>query len=187
MRPTPSPPPAPTPQGKLVINDDDEGGGGGKGGKRKRRGADDYDSDDSDFDDLRGVRDLRYAMKAAGRSVHFAASVAGAKSVAASLGGRSRASSLGGRSSASAGARSVGAGHGSHHSGERFKPKQSSTGGHVKGSQRVEPYAYWSFDRKMLNRRQGKQAGASKSLATVVRAAKAGAARRGKAKRQRVD
>jgi uncharacterized membrane protein YgcG len=49
---------------------------------------------------------LFLAMKAAGKSVHFAASVAGAKSVAASLGGKSRASSMGGRSQMSAGGRS---------------------------------------------------------------------------------
>lgn len=142
------------------------------------------------MDDLRGIKDLKYAMKAAGKSVHFAASVAGAKSVAASLGGKSRASSIGGKSHMSAGGRSsagAGAGKGTHHSGERFKPKKSGTGGDVKGGQKVEPYAYWSFDRKMLNRRAGKKAGASKNLATVVRAAKAGAARGAKAKRQRID
>jgi ribosomal RNA-processing protein 12 len=169
----------------------------GAGGKRKRRGGDDVASDDSDLDDLRGIKDLRYALKAAGRSAHFAGSVAGAKSVAASLGGRSAggrsaggrsaggrsaASSMGGRSAASAG-KGKGA---THHSGERFKPRKSGTGGDVKGSNKVEPYAYWSFDRKMLNRRQGKKASASKSLTTVVRAAKAGAAPGGKAKRQRV-
>jgi ribosomal RNA-processing protein 12 len=172
-----------------VINDEDAGGAGGK---RKRRGGDDVDSDDSDLDDLRDIKDLRYALKAAGKSAHFADSVAGAKSMAASLGGKSAgARSAGGRSAAtSAGGRSAAAGAGkgsTHHSGDRFKPKKSSTGGDVKGSNKVEPYAYWSFDRKMLNRRQGKKAFASKSLTTVVRAAKAGAARGAKAKRQRVD
>jgi ribosomal RNA-processing protein 12 len=50
-------------------------------------------------------------------------------------------------------------------------------------SWQVEPYAYWQFDRKMLNRRRAKQAGASKTLTTVVRAAKAGAAKGAKARR----
>ena len=47
----------------------------------------------------------------------------------------------------------------------------------------MEPYAYWQFDRKMLNRRRGKQAGASKKLGTLVQAAQAGAAKGAKAKR----
>ena len=44
------------------------------------------------------------------------------------------------------------------HSGDRFKPKKASTGGDTHsgggggGGGKVEPYAYWQFDRKMLNR-----------------------------------
>ncbi len=41
--------------GKMVINEEDEDGEGRKGGKKRRRGRDEdgYDSDDSDFDDLK--------------------------------------------------------------------------------------------------------------------------------------
>lgn len=109
--------------------------------KRKRGGADDdgWDSDDSDFDDLRGFErsGLSLALKGA-------KSVALAPSIAASLGGRSLgAKSAGGRSTGakSAGGRSV-ASHaersakhhkGSQHSGDRFKAKKKGTGGwHVK-------------------------------------------------------
>jgi hypothetical protein len=33
----------------------------------------------------------------------------------------------------------------------RFKPRKN-TGGDTAGKSSVEPYAYWQFDRKMLNR-----------------------------------
>jgi hypothetical protein len=51
------------------------------------------------------------------------------------------------------------------------------------GSTSTEPYAYWSLDRRMLNRRKGKQASASTKLAAVVGGAKAGALKGAKAKR----
>ena len=47
---------------------------------------------------------------------------------------------------------------------------------------RVEPYAYWPLDRKMLNRRKTKQGQAKRGLATIVDAAKQGAAKGAKAK-----
>ncbi|EFJ51860.1 hypothetical protein VOLCADRAFT_87463 [Volvox carteri f. nagariensis] len=191
--------------GKIVIKDDDEDGGdddplglGRRGGKKRRRAgdADGYDSDDSDYDDLKGVADLKYALKKAGdsRSVRFAEaakSLAGARSAAArSSGGRSSASaggrSEGGRSSGAPGGgprgRQDGKGGKGAHSGERFKAKNAS--GDVKGKAKVEPYAYWSLDRRMLNRRRGKQAAASSKLTSVISGAKAGAAKGAKAKRQ---
>ena len=48
----------------------------------------------------------------------------------------------------------------------RFKAKKG--GGDVKGGSKVEPYAYWPLDRKLLNRRPGKTASAKTSLATVI-------------------
>ncbi|GLI63541.1 hypothetical protein VaNZ11_006530 [Volvox africanus] len=177
--------------GKLVINEDEDDGGG-RGGNKKRRhtgmGVDGYDSDDSDFDDLRGVADLKYALKKAGdsRSVRFAEaakSVVGARSIggrsvgAASAGGRS----AGGRSTAS-GASGKGAGGKGAHSGDRFRAKKAA--GDVRGKAKVEPYAYWSLDRRMLNRRRGKQAAASDKLASIVSGAREGAAKGAKAKRQ---
>ena len=67
---------------------------------------------------------------------------------------------------------------------DRFKSK-GKAGGDQKGSSRVEPYAYWPLDRKMLNRRPSKRKDAQEGLDQMVRAAKSGAARGNKAKRQR--
>lgn len=82
------------------------------------------------------------------------------------------------------GGKQPGLGRGSaSHSGERFRAK---TGGDKKGSSKVEPYAYWPLDRRMLNKkRRGKQAQASKGLSNIVKGAKAGAAKGRKAKRQK--
>ncbi|PNH02025.1 Ribosomal RNA-processing protein 12 [Tetrabaena socialis] len=177
--------------GKMLIGDE-EADEAERGRKRRRRGG--HDSDDSDYEDLKHVADLGYALKKAGesKSVRFAearSAAAGARSVGGrSAGGRSAASgaSGGGRSAASGGgrggaARGGGAGGKGSHSGERFKAKDAA--GDVKGKAKVEPYAYWSLDRRMLNRRKGKQAAASSKLASVVAGAKAGAAKGGKARR----
>eukprot|EP00879_Flechtneria_rotunda_P006603 GHRR01006938.1.p1 GENE.GHRR01006938.1~~GHRR01006938.1.p1 ORF type:complete len:150 (+),score=50.28 GHRR01006938.1:611-1060(+) len=137
-------------------------------------------SDDSDMEDMQGFAGL----KAAVRSVGNAKSVKFAPSIAKSLGNRSDAS----RKSAGAGTVQGGKGgsNGSragHHSGERYKPKVAGTAGDVKGKSGVDPYAYWQFDKKMLNRRRGKQAAASKGLSSVVVGAKTGALKGAKAKR----
>ncbi|KAG2487102.1 hypothetical protein HYH03_014215 [Edaphochlamys debaryana] len=174
--------------GKMVIKEDDDPLGlGRRDRKRRRRGGDDGPaSDDSDLDDLRGVADLRYAMKKAGesKSVRFAeARSAGGRSTGArSAGGRSAGgASAGGRSAGGRSAASAGRGGMSAHSGDRFKAKGAS--GDVKGKAKVEPYAYWSLDRRMLNRRRGKQAAASSKLASIVAGAQAGALKGAKAKR----
>lgn len=70
------------------------------------------------------------------------------------------------------------------HAPHRFKSK-GRAGGDTKGASRVEPYAYWPLDRKMLNRRPAKKAAAEQGLDAVVRAAKSGAAKGRKAKRAR--
>ncbi|KAF6251701.1 hypothetical protein COO60DRAFT_1298160 [Scenedesmus sp. NREL 46B-D3] len=147
-------------------------------GKRRRNDEDEFgglgDEDDSDMEDMRGFAGLKAAVK----SVANAKSVKFAPSIAASLGNRSTASkrSAGGRSEGR-----PGSGKGSQHSGERFRAKEAA--GDVKGKGGVDPYAYWQFDRKMLNRRRGKQAEASKGLGGVVAGAKAGALKGAKAKR----
>lgn len=66
----------------------------------------------------------------------------------------------------------------------RFKARKGAKGD-TKGASKVEPYAYWPLDRKMLNRRAGKQAAAKKGLERVVKAAKSGAVKGHKAKRRR--
>jgi len=60
-----------------------------------------------------------------------------------------------------------------------------AAGGDVKGSAKVEPYAYWPLDRRLMNRRQQKSKVAKKGLDKIVVAAKEGAAKGQKAKRQR--
>lgn len=62
----------------------------------------------------------------------------------------------------------------------------------MKGSSKVEPYAYWPLDRKMLNRRAGKTAEAKKGLVGVMgqkpsRGAKAGSEGRAPKRRRRND
>ncbi|GAB4822579.1 hypothetical protein N2152v2_009625 [Parachlorella kessleri] len=173
--------------GRMVIKEEKV-----KGGKRKR---DDhgFDEDDSDFEDLKGFTGLSLALKGA-KSVALAPSIAaslgnrslGAKSAGAkTLGGKY----LGARSAKSAGGRSArseqqrGRERGMQHSGDRFRAKKKGTGGDVKGSSGVEPYAYWPLDRKMLNRRQQKSKGAQKGLEKIIAAAKDGAAKGRKAKR----
>ena len=49
----------------------------------------------------------------------------------------------------------------------------------------MEPYAYWPLDRRLMNRRQQKAKGAKQGLDKIVVAAKSGAAKGHKAKRQR--
>ncbi|WIA32410.1 hypothetical protein OEZ86_003236 [Tetradesmus obliquus] len=171
--------------GRMLIKEEkDEFGhiSARRAGKRKRGNAEEQfggfgDEDDSDMEDMKGFAGLAAAVK----SVANAKSVKFAPSIAASLGNRSTASkkSAGGRSE---GGRSSG-GKGSQHSGERFRAKGSASGD-VKGKGGgIDPYAYWQFDRKMLNRRRGKQAEASKGLGGVVAGAQAGALKGAKAKR----
>eukprot|EP00873_Tetraselmis_striata_P019446 jgi/Tetstr1/439710/TSEL_028129.t1 len=163
--------------GRMVIAEEEEAGGkrGKQGGRKRGRGEE--SDDESDGDDSLGA--LTQAVKSgAGRVVKFANSVGGG-----SVGGRT-ARTAGGRSTAkaSSAARSR-AGSNKEHSGDRFKPKRKGTGGDMKASGKVEPYAYWPLDKKMLNRRSAKQATAKKGLDKVL--AGSAAPRGNKAKRAR--
>jgi ribosomal RNA-processing protein 12 len=165
--------------GRMIINDDEAL----LGGKRKRNEAEDagFDSDDSDFEDLKGFSGLSLALRGA-------KSVAAAPTLAASMGGKSLAAkSTGGRSARTAGAggQREGQSRRAQHTGDRFKARKSGAGGDVKGNSKVEPYAYWPLDRKLMNRRASKAKGAKVGLDKVVRAAKDGAAKGRKAKRTR--
>ncbi|KAL3148459.1 hypothetical protein ABBQ38_013906 [Trebouxia sp. C0009 RCD-2024] len=158
--------------GKMIIRDEEAQG------KKRRRNGNLDDSDDSDFDDIRHIHGAKAALREGAGSVRYAATE-GAKSrgrstAGASVGGRS----LGARTSATA------KGASSQHSGDRFKARKGAKGD-TKGASKVEPYAYWPLDRKMLNRRAGKQAAAKKGLERVVKAAKSGAVKGHKAKRRR--
>jgi hypothetical protein len=163
--------------GRYLIEDWDANARA-KALKRKRKDEDAWlDADDSDNEDLKGFAGL----DAAAKSVANAKSVRFAPSIAASLAGKSAVSHKSGASNKSN--RSSGTQRGQQHSGDRFKAKKEGTGGDVKGGSKVEPYAYWQMDRKMLNRRRGKQATASKGLAGVVGGAKSGALKGAKARR----
>ncbi|KAK9845416.1 hypothetical protein WJX81_006006 [Elliptochloris bilobata] len=177
--------------GRWVINEERDAGAA-VGGKRKRRpggGLDDRASDDSDFDDLR-ARGGRGggAAGASAKSVRFAGSTAGRSTAGRSTAARSRGGSASARS---AGARSRASNRsqaaGSQHSGERFRARKGGAGGDVKGSSRVEPYAYWPLDRKLLNRRPGKKAAAEQGLQAMVHTAKGAKGARGKGKRRKVQ
>ena len=152
--------------------------------KRSRNEAEaaGFDSDDSDFEDLKGYTGLSLALRGA-------KSIAQAPSISASLGGGGNKStrSISGKSMAKS-EHSRGGGEqarrGGAHSGDRFKSKKKA-GGDVKGNSKLEPYAYWPLDRKMLNRREQKTKKAKAGLDNVVRAVKEGAAKGRKAKRMR--
>eukprot|EP00898_Chlorokybus_atmophyticus_P003439 jgi/Chlat1/4096/Chrsp26S04132 len=58
--------------------------------------------------------------------------------------------------------------------GEEYRPRKKGTGGDSlagKGG-KVEPYAYWPLDRKMLNRRDAKKREATRGLSSVVKSTK---------------
>ena len=68
----------------------------------------------------------------------------------------------------SAGKTSKSGQQGKEHSGKRFAASKKGAGGDVKGKSKVEPYAYWPLDRKMLNRRTAKKSEATQGLTDIV-------------------
>lgn len=70
--------------------------------------------------------------------------------------------------------------------GCRFKAKKGA-GGDTKGSSKVEPYAYWPMDRRMLNRRPDKKREARAGLAGVVKASKKASNQASRAKRRKTS
>mmetsp|Transcript_19672 Transcript_19672/g.54892 ORF Transcript_19672/g.54892 Transcript_19672/m.54892 type:complete len:1497 (+) Transcript_19672:183-4673(+) len=174
--------------GRMVI-DDLDAEDRAKRDRKRRRGGDDYDSDDSDMEDLKGYAGLDAAVRTANKSasVQKAAAAASVKSLggkslgAKSVGGKSvGGKSMGGKS---VGGRTVASSKKgpSVHSGERYKSK-AGAGDAKKSGTKKEPYAYWQFDRKMLNRRGGKAKEASKGFTNMLSAAQSGAAKGAKAK-----
>ena len=67
----------------------------------------------------------------------------------------------------------------------RYKAKRA--GGDTQGTSKHEPFAYWPLDKRLNSKRREKQASAKAGLAGIVKGAKAGAAKGGKAKRQRTS
>ena len=58
------------------------------------------------------------------------------------------------------------------HSADAYKAKKGAKGDVQNKSRKLEPYAYWALDPKLLNRRPNKKAAAKDGLAKVVRNAK---------------
>jgi len=137
------------PDGRLVIYEE--------GGKRRKVGGD-GDSDNDSDDDL-----LAEWGKASGRRGSGAArSVAGQSVGGKSLGGKSAGGrSAGGRSRAGPGRKH------DQHSGKQYESKKA--GGDVKGKSKLEPYAYWPLDRKLMNRRKSKARAGMEGLRSVVK------------------
>ncbi|KAK9864417.1 hypothetical protein WJX84_009705 [Apatococcus fuscideae] len=151
--------------------------------KRKRGGGlDAADSEDSDFDDLRGIHGATAAARDAAKSVRFAAS--GPASNRGGTAASSRAGTMVSRRSKARSQMSVGSAGNKSHSGSRFKAKKGA-GGDTKGSSKVEPYAYWPMDRRMLNRRPDKKREARAGLAGVVKGSTKAANKASRAKRRK--
>jgi ribosomal RNA-processing protein 12 len=129
--------------GKLIINDESK--------KRSREVDDEYDESDEDSDDviLRGITGQELALRGS-QSMAKAASYAGLTSRHADRQSKKKVS------------------RGSSISGDRFKSIKA--GGDVKGKSKVEPFAYWPLDRRLMNRRQHKTKAAKDALKAVVNA-----------------
>lgn len=55
------------------------------------------------------------------------------------------------------------------YTGEEYVNKKGTSQGDVKRKGKLDPYAYWPLDQKMLNRREGKKSVARKGLARVLK------------------
>ena len=113
------------------------------------------DDSDSDFDDLRQFERSGLALALKGSK-----SVANAPSIAASFKSTQRdVRSEGGASRKRQASKS-------NTGGERYKPKRA--GGDVKGKAKLEPFAYWPLDRRLLNVRREKRKEGQEGLKKIV-------------------
>lgn len=128
--------------------------------KRKRSEADEagFDSEDSDFEDLKDISGLSLAIRGA-KSVDTNRYDDGSGGASRRQGGKSASTKSNPEQRRNA-----------QHTGDRFKSRKA--GGDVKGKAKVEPYAYWPLDRKLLNRRAAKSRGAKKGLDKVINTGK---------------
>lgn len=158
--------------GKLMFKEEKEGKEeeddplNTKWRKRPRPDGAAADSDDSDFEDMRGVAGLPAAMK----GTQGARSLKGASKYA-----HSHASQAATMKSKASRATDPG-----QHSAAKYKAKKAS--GDNQGDSNVQPYAYWRFDKNMLNTRTGKNQKAKSQLGSMV---KTGVVRGNKAKKAR--
>lgn len=140
------------PLGKLLFKEEDDVMASPKRRKRKHG---DVDSDDSDFEDLRGIAGLGAAI----RSTKNAESLKGAAKYA-----HSHKSGLSRKSRASV---ASGAARGHQHSGAKYRSKKAA--GDSQHGSKVEPYAYWRLDKNLLNTRKAKSRGAKSTLGSVIK------------------
>lgn len=128
--------------------------------KRSEAGEAGFDSEDSDFEDLKNISGLSLAIRGA-KSVDTSRYA----DVDVSGGASKRQGGKSGLVKSTAEER-----RSSQHTGDKFKSRKA--GGDVKGKAKVEPYAYWPLDRKLLNRRAAKSRGAKKGLEKVINTGK---------------
>ena len=141
--------------GKLMIVEEREGS------KRAR------DDDDEDGERTEG-----------GRS-RFTSKTGKSRGGASSMGGRTNAT---GRTSGTHNSQGVKRQRTTHerHSADLYKAKGKTKGDVYSKETKVEPYAYWPLDPKLLNRRNSKKVAAREQLGGVVRSAKAAGILHGK-------
>ncbi|KAK3265774.1 hypothetical protein CYMTET_25573, partial [Cymbomonas tetramitiformis] len=150
-------------EGKMVISETWQDKKGGR--KRLAGERDDLGSDDDDDKASVMTRTTQGGKSQGGKSMRSE----GRKS----QGGRSAATSAGGRSAAtSAGGRSTKRQKYDMNSGGLYKAKKGTGGDRMVG--KMDPYAYWQFDPKMLNRRAVKKKAAEKGLNRVIARKSAG-------------
>jgi len=58
------------------------------------------------------------------------------------------------------------------YTGSEYANQKSKVGGDVKKEGKLDPYAYWPLDPKMLNRREAKRTAARKGMASVIKSTK---------------
>ena len=152
--------------GKMVINEEkeDDPFRDPYATKKKRKNPDN-DSEDEDFEALKGIAGFARALQ----STEGAASLSHAQSYARSHASKAttrrggKAASVASRAQTSRTAKSNVSGV---VGGKRFAAKKAH--GDVGGGAPVEPFAYWKLDKTLLNRRKAKSRSASEKLGGLV-------------------
>eukprot|EP00892_Ulva_mutabilis_P007664 jgi/Ulvmu1/526/UM001_0534.1 len=146
------------PLGKLVFREEEDDVMASP--KRRKRKHGDIGSDDSDFEDMRGIAGLGAAIKA----TKNAESLKGAAKYA-----NSHKSGISHKSGLSRKSRGSGAPRGGQqqHSGAKYRSKKAA--GDSQHGSKVEPYAYWRLDKNLLNTRKEKSRGAKSNLGSVIK------------------
>ena len=142
--------------GKLVIREESENF---RGGKRKR-GEEDVSDDD-------GGGSVGARSNVSRRTAKTNGTMRSGRTART---GKGRGGSVGGRTERSG---KTARGSNKAHGAEAYRAKKGAKGDVRSKSRKLEPYAYWPLDPKLLNRRASKRASAKEGLGRVVRNAKA--------------